>query len=188
MRDFVGDYFSLPPHDVYIQSAERHFGPANSHCSGVMFLQPTDAVLQLLEATVQEFIRCKAATRCTDQEALNAVIQAGQQPIGRLDPSDYPTGAHFFGWEPTYADPLHYDPSMRALCRQPPVLVHNNWLTGRANKLIRWRMHGLWFVDGGGQEWRHQTEAPTALSSDLTAQPRPDGAAPNVELERLAVL
>ena len=84
MRDFVGDYFSLPPHDVYIQSAERHFGPANSHCSGVMFLQPTDAVLQLLEATVQEFIRCKAATRCTDQEALNAVIQAGQQPIGRL--------------------------------------------------------------------------------------------------------
>ena len=116
------------------------------------------------------------------------LIQAGQQPIGRLDPSDYPTGAHFFGWEPTYADPLHYDPSMRALCRQPPVLVHNNWLTGRANKLIRWRMHGLWFVDGGGREWRHQTEAPTALSSDLTAQPRPDGAAPNVELERLAVL
>ena len=157
MRDFVSDYLSMPKHDVYLQSNERHFGRAESHCSGVMFFRPSTAALELLEATVVEFEHCKATSACTDQEALNAAIHSRQQPVGRLDPANYPAGAQYFGVEPTYADPLFFNASARALCSQTPMLVHNNWLIGRANKVIRFRLHGLWFVDGGAHvahEWQ----------------------------------
>ena len=69
-------------------------------------------------------------------------------------------GAQYFGVEPTYSDPLFYNESARAQCNEPPILVHNNWLVGRANKIIRFRLHGLWAISGEQpeREWRHRTE------------------------------
>ena len=161
LRDFVRDALALPPHDVYLQSGERHFGRAHTHCSGVMFFRPTAGALALLEATVAQFEACQAASACTDQEALNAVLHHHQPPVGRLDPADYPTGAHYFGVENTFSDPLFYNASARARYRAPPVLVHNNWLIGRANKVLRFRLHGLWFVGGEERQWRHRAESGT---------------------------
>ena len=162
LRDFVADYSMLPTQDIYLQSAEQHFGRANSHCTGVMFLRPTTTARELIEATMEELVKCMATSACTDQEALNAVVLAQEVDVGRLHPADYPGGAQYFGVEPTYSDPLFYNESARAQCNSPPVLVHNNWLVGRANKIVRFRLHGLWSISGGEQperEWRHTSEA-----------------------------
>ena len=163
LRDFVDDFLMMPMHDIYLQSAEPHFGRANSHCTGVMFLRPTLTALALIEATIEELVKCMATSACTDQEALNAVLLAEEFDyfnVGRLDPADYPGGAQYFGVEPTYSDPLFYNESARAQCNSPPILVHNNWLVGRANKIVRFRLHGLWSISGEKPErpWRHTTE------------------------------
>ena len=160
LRDFVGDFLMLPMQDIYLQSAEQHFGYARSHCTGVMFIRPTNTARELIEATMEELVKCMATSACTDQEALNAVVLAQDAPVGRLDPADYPGGAQYFGVEPTYSDPLFYNESARAQCNEPPILVHNNWLVGRANKIIRFRLHGLWAISGeqAEREWRHRTE------------------------------
>jgi hypothetical protein len=160
LRDFVANLFILPTQDIYLQSAEQHFLPAHSHCTGVMFIRPTNTARELIEATMGELVKCMATSACTDQEALNAVVLAQEAPVGRLDPADYPGGAQYFGVEPTYSDPLFYNESARAQCNAPPILVHNNWLVGRANKIIRFRLHGLWSISGEqpGREWRHTTE------------------------------
>ena len=160
LRDFVADFFILPTRDIYLQSAELHFGRARSHCTGVIFLRPTDRARELIEAAVAELVKCMATSACTDQEAINAVISAQDAPVGRLDPADYPGGAQYFGVEPTYSDPLFYSTSTRAQCNEPPILVHNNWLVGRANKIIRLRLHGLWSISSEQLErqWRHTTE------------------------------
>ena len=160
LRDFVDDFLMMPMHDIYLQSAEQHFGRANSHCTGVMFIRPTYTALELIEATLEELVKCMATSACTDQEALNAVLLAQEVNVGRLDPADYPGGAQYFGVEPTYSDPLFYNESARAQCNSPPILVHNNWLVGRANKIVRFRLHGLWSISGEKPErpWRHTTE------------------------------
>ena len=162
LRDFVADYLMLPTQDIYLQSAEQHFGRARSHCTGVMFIRPTNTARELIEATMEELVKCMATSACTDQEALNAVVLAQEAPVGRLDPADYPGGAQYFGVEPTYSDPLFYNESARAQCNAPPILVHNNWLVGRANKIIRFRLHGLWSISGEqpGREWWHTTSRP----------------------------
>ncbi len=161
LRDFVADYLMLPTQDIYLQSAEQHFGRARSHCTGVMFIRSTNTARELIEATMEELVKCMATSACTDQEALNAVVLAQEAPVGRLDPADYPGGAQYFGVEPTYSDPLFYNESARAQCNEPPILVHNNWLVGRANKILRFRLHGLWSISGEQpepREWRHTTE------------------------------
>ena len=161
LRDFVDDFLMMPMHDLYLQSAEQHFDRAKSHCTGVMFIRPTYTALELIEATIEELVKCMATSACTDQEALNAVLLAQEVNVGRLDPADYPGGAQYFGVEPTYSDPLFYNESARAQCSSPPVLVHNNWLVGRANKIVRFRLHGLWSISGEQpeREWRHTSEA-----------------------------
>ena len=179
LRDFVADYSMLPTQDIYLQSAEKHFGRANSHCTGVMFIRPTTSTRELIEATTAELIKCMATSACTDQEALNAVVLAREVNIGRLAPADYPGGAQYFGVEPTYADPLFYNESARAQCNSPPVLVHNNWLVGRANKIVRFRLHGLWSISGEQpeREWRHTSEACSLQSRSAMAFDRLPGTA-----------
>ena len=98
LRDFVADYSMLPTQDIYLQSAEKHFGRANSHCTGVMFIRPTTSTRELIEATTAELIKCMATSACTDQEALNAVVLAREVNVGRLAPADYPGARSTSGW------------------------------------------------------------------------------------------
>ena len=65
LRDFVEDFVMLPTQDVYLQSAEQHFGRAHSHCTGVMFLRPTNTARELIEATMGELVKCMATSACT---------------------------------------------------------------------------------------------------------------------------
>jgi hypothetical protein len=81
--------------------------------------------------------------------------------------------------EPTYSDPLFYNESARAQCNSSPVLVHNNWLVGRANKIVCFRLHGLWSISGEQpeREWRHTSEACSLQSRSAMAFDRLPGTA-----------
>ena len=161
LRDFVSHFFTLPPRDVYLQSDEVHFGSASRYCTGVMFLRPTPASKALVHdaQTQLQALRCKVGdvdAHCTDQEAINEAIKHAVDSthaaegirlrVDALAPADYPNGAHYFGEPIDKNDPYFVDARARASCSTPPMLVHNNWLNGRRNKVTRLQLHNLWFV------------------------------------------
>lgn len=132
--NFVEDYFTLPPMDIYMQSDEKHFKKSArnnkkmNYCSGVMFIAPTEYMINIMNSAYPKILKCKVGG-LTDQKILNEILD--HKKIGCLCPYKYPNGYRYFDSN----EIIDF-----------PCLVHNNWTRGLIKKIIRLKKHNLWYI------------------------------------------
>lgn len=136
-KNFVLDYFSLPPKTLYIQSDHNHFeSEINIHehnkCAGCMFFTPSDASGKIISDAIEYFPYCNSMD---DQCAINHVLNTNHDiEFDILDQKKYINGARYF--DSTHDDGFDDD----------IFLIHNNWIQGLDNKIERFKKHNLWYV------------------------------------------
>lgn len=131
-------------------------------CTCFMFVRPTLASKILIERWDRSIKRHLASGKgaVTNQGEWNRVLYAtldSDVNLGVLPVSRFPSGCIFFPWpDPTTQAGLggcRKDQRQKFIKAFPHwkssiVMVHNNWVVGRENKVKRFKEANLWFVGG----------------------------------------
>jgi hypothetical protein len=99
-----------------------------NYCSGVMFIAPTEYMINIMNSAYPKILKCKVGG-LTDQRILNEILD--HKKIGCLCPYKYPNGYRYFD----SSEDIDF-----------PCLVHNNWIKGLNRKINRLKKHNLWYV------------------------------------------
>ena len=133
-KDFIEDYFTLPPMDIYMQSDRANFeklGVLNgvkNYSTGVMFIAPTKYMINIMDTAYPKILNVKSGG-LTDQKIINELLNINK--IGCLCTYKYPNGWRYF---------------TSNISTKDPVLIHNNWIVGVDKKINRFKEFNLWYV------------------------------------------
>ena len=128
--------------DVMFQDESTNFaGNSDYVCTGFMVFKPNENNIKLLKES-QRIMKENWDNREWDNGggADQKAVQVSVKKINNLnysyfDAKDYPNGARYFDNVNTvYKD-------------YTPVIIHNNFIKGLNNKIIRFKKHDLWFVE-----------------------------------------
>ena len=119
-------------------------------CGGFMFWVSTAKVRKFYQAVTDKHE--ELVTRARQKHKLKSVDESEQEiilkmigsaglKVKKLDSNKFPHGLKYFGHGTK-------GKSLMDLTKYTPVVVHNNYIIGKDNKLIRFKRAKLWFISG----------------------------------------
>jgi hypothetical protein len=108
---------------------------AHEACSGFYLLRADQPAISFV-TRVQALIAQRKDSRSTEQWAFNVALDDPRLRWELLPRADFPNGAMYF---------TH---GLRPIGGGAPLIVHNNWLRGAANKEARFKKHDMWLTQG----------------------------------------
>lgn len=124
--------------DMIFQSDHTQFEQTSNKCTGFMLLNYTKNTLLCLKKSIKLMKKNINNTKehWGDQKTMNYIINTNSKKYKTymFNSKSYPNGYRYFNNLDTIYK--YYK----------PIIVHNNYIKGLQNKIIRFKKHNLWFL------------------------------------------